>query len=189
MGKEAAPAAFPSAGTVTFLFSDIEGSTRLLQELGDRYADVLMEERRLLRSAIKEHGGREIDTAGDGFFATFDRARDAVAAAVAAQQAVTRFPWPEGKAVRVRMGVHTGEPTFTGGSYTGLDVHRAARICAAGHGGQILLSQASCGLIQGNLPAGIDVLPQQGANVYDILRRDTLVLTRDAVQALEARLK
>ena len=152
MEKEATPAGHAPAGTVTFLFSDIEGSTRLLQELGDQYADVLMEERRLLRSAIEERGGREIDTAGDGFFAAFDRARDAVAAAVAAQRSFAQHPWPNGEAVRVRMGLHTGEPTFTGGSYTGLDVHRAARICAAGHGGQILLSQATYELVQHSLP-------------------------------------
>ncbi|MFI5340262.1 MAG: tetratricopeptide repeat protein [Candidatus Methylomirabilales bacterium] len=154
MTEEVAQASNAPAGTVTFLFSDIEGSTRLLQELGDRYADVLMEQRRLLRSAFKQRGGREIDTAGDAFFVVFDRARDAVAAAVAAQRSLAEYPWPKGEAVRVRMGLHTGEPTFSAGSYIGLDVHRAARICAAGHGSQILLSQGTCELIQHSLPEG-----------------------------------
>ena len=144
----------PPSGTVTMLFTDIEGSTRLLQALGDRYADVLMEHRRLLRSAFRECGGREMDTAGDAFFIAFDRARDAVAAAVAAQRSLAEYAWPEGQTLRVRMGVHTGEPSVGAESYVGLDVHRAARICAAGHGGQILLSQTTCELVQDSLPEG-----------------------------------
>ena len=127
--------ALPS-GTVTFLFSDIEHSTRLLQHLGDRYADVLAEYRRLLRETLRAWDGHEIDTAGDGFFAAFQRATHAVAAAVATQRALAVHPWPESLPVRVRMGLHTGEPTLTASGYVGLDVHRAARICAAGHGGQ-----------------------------------------------------
>ncbi len=154
MDEEAVQGSYPPAGTVTFLFSDIEGSTRLLQELKDQYADVLMEQRRLLRGAFKEWHGREIDSAGDAFFVAFDRLRDAVAAAVAAQRSLTGYAWPMGQALRVRMGLHTGEPTFSDGSYTGLDVHRAARICAAGHGGQILLSQTTCDLVQHSLPEG-----------------------------------
>jgi class 3 adenylate cyclase len=130
-------------GTVTFLFSDIEGSTHLLQHLGNRYADVLADYRRLLRAAFQAVGGHEIDTAGDGFFAVFHRATDAVAAAVASQCTIVARPWPEGVPVRVRMGLRTGEPTFTAGGYVGLDVHRAARICSAGHGGQILLSHTT----------------------------------------------
>jgi len=154
MDGEAVQRSHSLAGTVTFLFSDIEGSTRLLQELGDRYADVLMEQRRLLRNAFTEWHGREIDTAGDAFFVVFDRARDAVAAAVAAQRGLAGHTWPMREALRVRMGLHTGEPTFSGGSYIGLDVHRAARICAAGHGGQILLSQTTYELVQLGLPEG-----------------------------------
>jgi predicted ATPase/class 3 adenylate cyclase len=154
MSKEAAQSSHSPAGTVTFLFSDIEGSTRLLQELGDQYADVLTEQRRLLRAAFKEWDGREIDAAGDAFFVAFERARDAVAAAVAAQRSLAPYPWPKGEAVRVRMGLHTGEPTFSAGSYVGLDVHRAARICAAAHGGQVLLSQTTCELVQHSLPEG-----------------------------------
>ena len=122
-------------GTVTFLFTDIEGSTRLLQELGDRYADVLGEHRRLLRGALQERGGQEVDSQGDAFFVAFQRAKDAVAAAVAAQQAVRQAPWPEGTTIRLRMGIHTGEPLRSAGGYVAMDVHRAARICDAGHGG------------------------------------------------------
>jgi predicted ATPase/class 3 adenylate cyclase len=157
MHGETAQPLNPQAGTVTFLFTDIEGSTRLLQELGEQYADLLREQRRLLRAAFQERGGREIDTAGDAFFVAFDRARDAVAAAVAAQRGLAQHPWPGGRAVRVRMGLHTGEPTFSAGSYIGLDVHRASRICAAGHGGQVLLSQATRELVQQSLPEGVSL--------------------------------
>ena len=142
-------------GTVTFLFTDIEGSTRLLQRLGDRYAGVLDDYRRLLRVNVKERGGREVDAEGDAFFCAFPRARDAVTAAVAAQRALTGYPWPENLSMRARMGLHTGEalPTETG--YVGMDVHRAARICAAGHGGQILLSQSTYDLIADEPPEGV----------------------------------
>src|SRR5712691_5413009 len=142
-------------GTVTFLFSDIEHSTRLLQHLGDRYAEVLAEYRRPLREAFQAGDGYEIDTAGDGFFVAFQRATHAVAAAVAAQRAMAIHPWPEGLPVRVRMGLHTGEPTRAAGGYIGLDVHRAARICAAGHGGQTLLSQTTHTLVEYDLPARV----------------------------------
>ena len=116
-------------GTVTFLFTDIEGSTLLLHELGDAYADALVEHRRVLREAFERHGGVEVDTQGDAFFVAFGRATDALEAAGEAQQAL------EGGAVRVRMGLHTGEPAVTDEGYVGIDVHRAARIAAAGHGG------------------------------------------------------
>ena len=124
-------------GTVTFLFTDIEGSTRLLGELGDRYADVLVEHHRLMRESFAPHGGIEVDTAGDAFFVAFGRASDAVAAAAAAQGALA----PTG--LRVRMGIHTGEPLVTETGYVGMDVHRGARVMAAGHGGQVLISQAT----------------------------------------------
>lgn len=139
-------------GTVTFLFTDIEGSTTLLRELRDRYADVLTEYRRLLRAAFQARGGREVDTQGDAFFIAFRSARDAVAAAIDAQRALANRSWPEGAAVRTRMGLHTGEAALSGGGYVGLDVHRAARICAAGHGGQVLLSEATRALIESDLP-------------------------------------
>jgi predicted ATPase len=124
------------AGTVTFLFTDVEGSTRLLHELGDEYVDALADHRRALRAAFDAHGGVEVDTQGDAFFVAFERASDALAAAEAGQRAL------HGR-IRVRMGVHTGEPTVTDEGYVGMDVHRAARIAAAGHGGQILVSQST----------------------------------------------
>jgi predicted ATPase/class 3 adenylate cyclase len=139
-------------GTVTFLFTDIEGSTRLLQQLGDRYAEVVTEYRRLLRTAIEDSEGQEVDTQGDALFFAFPRARDAVAAAVAAQRAIATYAWAEGAAVRVRMGLHTGEPLSASTGYIGMDVHRAARICAAGHGEQILLSGTTRDLIEHDLP-------------------------------------
>jgi predicted ATPase/class 3 adenylate cyclase len=128
--------ALPS-GTVTFLFTDIEGSTKLLHELGADYADALAEHRRALREAFAAHDGVEVDTQGDAFFVAFARATDALAAATAGQEALAPGP------IRVRMGVHTGEPVVTDEGYVGLDVHRAARIAAVGHGGQVLVSQAT----------------------------------------------
>ena len=128
-------------GTVTFLFTDIEGSTRLLQELGDHYGQVVADHRRLLRDVFQAAGGSEVDTQGDAFFYSFPRARDAVGAAVAGQRALASHEWPRGADVRVRMGLHTGEPTVGDEGYVGLDVVRAARICSAGHGGQILVSE------------------------------------------------
>ena len=122
-------------GTVTFLFTDIEGSTKLLQQLGEAYATVLAEHQMLLRQAFSEHGGVEIDTAGDGFFVAFPTAPAAVAAAAAATWALAAHPWPEGVILRVRMGLHTGSCQLVGNHYVGLDVHRAARIAGAGHGG------------------------------------------------------
>jgi predicted ATPase/class 3 adenylate cyclase len=130
-------------GTVTFLFTDIEGSTRLLHELGDRYTDVLAEHRRALREAFARHGGAEVDTQGDAFFVAFADAREAVAAAASAQAALADGP------VRVRMGVHTGEPIVWEEGYAGVDVHRAARICAAAHGGQVVLSERTRAQVDG----------------------------------------
>jgi predicted ATPase/class 3 adenylate cyclase len=129
------------SGTVTFLFTDIEGSTRLLHELGDAYAEALEEHRRALRAAFERHGGVEVDTQGDAFFVAFGRAKDAVAAAAEGRDALGAGP------VRVRMGLHTGEPLLTEHGYVGIDVHRAARIAAVGHGSQILLSQSTRDLV------------------------------------------
>src|SRR5437867_13128157 len=137
-------------GTVTFLFTDIEGSTRLLQELGGRYADALAERRRLLREAVVHHGGIEVDAQGDAFFVAFSRAKDALAAAMQAQQALADTP------IRVRIGLHTGEPVVTDEGYVGIDVHRAARIAAAAHGGQVVVSQTTYDL------AGSDGLRDPG---------------------------
>jgi predicted ATPase/class 3 adenylate cyclase len=123
------------AGTVTFLFTDIEGSTNLLRDLGDRYADALTEHRQLLRDAFQANGGVEVDTQGDAFFVAFGRATDAAKAALAGQQALA------GSQLRVRMGLHTGEPLIRDGGYVGMDVHRGARVMSAGHGGQIVVSE------------------------------------------------
>ncbi|MBA2460865.1 MAG: AAA family ATPase [Actinobacteria bacterium] len=143
------------SGTVTFLFTDIEGSTRLLEQLRDRYADVLAEHHRVLREAVARFAGHEVDTQGDAFFVAFSRAGKAVGAAVAAQRALMTLTWPEGVDVRVRMGLDTGEPTVGGDRYVGLRVHRAARICSAGHGGQILLSSATRELVEDDLPPDV----------------------------------
>jgi predicted ATPase/class 3 adenylate cyclase len=154
LGVAAHMAELPT-GTVTFLFSDVEGSTRLLTRLRGGYADVLGEHQRLLRAAFAEHDGREVHTEGDAFFVAFARASDAIAAAVKAQRALASQDWPEGADVRVRMGVHTGEAKVRMDDYVGLDVHRAARICAAGHGGQVLISSSTRELAADELP--IDV--------------------------------
>src|SRR5438874_4789924 len=142
------------SGMVTLLFTDIEGSTRLLLQLGDRYAGVLEAHRRLLREAFEQYAGREVDTQGDAFFVVFEHAADAVAAAAQAQRALVSYPWPATGELRVRMGLHTGEPTPAGGGYVGLDVHRAARLCAAGHGGQVLVSQTTRAMVEHELPDG-----------------------------------
>src|SRR6266511_3816427 len=129
------------SGTVTFLFTDIEESTNLLDKLGDRYAAVLTEHHEILRAAVQKWNGREVDTQGDAFFVTFSRALDAVQCAADAQRALASHSWTQGEHVRVRMGLHTGEPLISSTGYVGMDVHRASRIGDAGHGGQVLLSQ------------------------------------------------
>ena len=150
-------------GTVTFLFTDIEHSTQILQRLGDRYADALDASQRILRAAFAAHHGREVDTQGDSFFAVFGAAHDALAAAAQAQRALAAERWPQDIPVRVRMGLHTGSPLLVAGHYVGFDVHRAARIGAAAHGGQILLSTATAELARGAL----DGLPE-GAELRDL---------------------
>jgi YVTN family beta-propeller protein len=142
-----AVAQLPS-GAVTFLFTDIEGSTVLVKQLRDGYEQVLSEHRSLLRAAFSNHGGHEIATHGDSFFVAFSSARDAVLAAVEGQLALLSHRWPEGVQVKVRMGIHTGQAAASDGNYSGLAVHRAARICAAGHGGQVLVSQATQTLLE-----------------------------------------
>jgi predicted ATPase/class 3 adenylate cyclase len=151
--------AMPSlpTGTVSLVFTDIEGSTRLLEALGERYADALAEHRRLLRAAFREHAGSEVDTQGDAFFYAFPRAQDAVAAAVAAQRALAAHSWPNDLPLRVRMGIHTGEPTATREGYVGVDVHRAARVMSAGHGAQVLLTQPTRDLLPEDLPDAVSV--------------------------------
>ena len=137
----------PPSGTVTLLFSDIEGSTRLLRQLGDGYAAQLARHRELLRGAFESHGGRVLDTEGDAFFASFESAGEAAAAAEDGQRALAAEAWPDGNEIRVRIGLHTGEPRPVDGNYVGLDVHQAARVMAAGHGGQVLLTEPTRALL------------------------------------------
>jgi class 3 adenylate cyclase len=145
------------SGTVTFVFSDIEGSTSLLKALGDAYGEVLSGHRTLMRECFTARDGVEIDTQGDAFFFAFSRARDAVLAAIEAQRAHARHEWPEGREVRVRMGLHTGEPAVGGEGYLGIDVVRAARLCTVGRGGQVLLSETTRALIGSSVPDGVEV--------------------------------
>jgi predicted ATPase/class 3 adenylate cyclase len=141
-------------GVVTFLFTDVEGSTRLARELGDAlWAELLEEHRRILREAFTSFAGIEVDTQGDAFFVVFPRASDALAAAIDGQRRLERHGWPEGGRVRVRAGLHTGEAVAREGHYVGHEVHRASRICDAGHGGQILVSQTTAELVRDGLPA------------------------------------
>jgi class 3 adenylate cyclase len=130
-------------GAATFLLSDIEGSTKLLRSLGDGYAAVLRDTRSLIRASVKKAGGHEVDARADEFFAVFARPARALGAAIAIQTAFARRAWPGGRSVRVRIGLHSGRPTLTESGYVGLAVHTAARVCDAGHGGQILVSSAA----------------------------------------------
>jgi class 3 adenylate cyclase len=148
---------FPS-GTLTFLFSDVEGSTRLVRECGDaKWADLLDTHRQLLRAAFAAHGGHEVGTQGDSLFAVFTRATDAMAAAIGGQQALEQHCWPAATPIRVRVGLHTGEALAHADNYVGHEVHRASRICDAGHGGQIVVSQATADLIRESLPSDVEL--------------------------------
>jgi class 3 adenylate cyclase len=167
-------------GTVTFVFTDIEGSTQLLQELGDEaYGRVSGDHRRLVRETFGARGGTEIDTQGDAFFFSFPRARDAVGASVDAQRALRDHEWPDGREVRVRMGVHTGEPHVGEEGYLGLDVVRAARISAAGHGGQILISETTRALLGNQLPDGVAVHDLGQQDLKDVQHEHIYELTID----------
>jgi class 3 adenylate cyclase len=144
------------AGTVTFLFTDIEGSTRLLAGLGrERYGQLLAEHHRLLREAFARSNGLEVDTQGDAFFVVFRTAGEAVSAAAEAQRALAGHPWPEDVRPSVRMGLHTGEALLSDDRYVGVAVHRAQRVSAAGHGGQVLLSNATREMVEDELPSGV----------------------------------
>src|SRR6266566_9888525 len=159
-------------GTVTFLFTDIEGSTQLLQRLGERYPSILEECRHLLRLAFQKDGGHEVDTQGDAFFVAFARASEAICAAVEMQRSLASHAWPEDVLVRVRMGLHTGEPQRASDGYVGLDVHHAARIMSTGHGGQILLSQSTRELLEQELPSEVS-LRDLGVHRLNDLQRPT----------------
>jgi predicted ATPase/class 3 adenylate cyclase len=138
--------------TLTFLFTDIEGSTVLLARLGDPYTEVLADHHRLIRASLGAHGGEEVDTQGDAFFAVFSSASACVAAAIEMQRAFISHPWPAGEAVRVRMGIHSGEVSKTAAGLVGLSIHRAARVAAVGHGGQLLVSAAAAALLGDSMP-------------------------------------
>ena len=146
-----------AAQTLTFLFTDIEGSTAMLQRLGGSYADVLAGHHEIIRSGLAAHHGREVDTQGDAFFAVFTAPSACVAAAVEMQRALYAHRWPADYPVRVRMGIHSGEAARTTVGLVGLEVHRAARIAAVAHGGQIVLSAVAAALLSEPLPAGVSV--------------------------------
>jgi class 3 adenylate cyclase len=156
-GRAPRHAALPG-GTVTFAFTDIEASTQLLRRLGDSYVDLLAEHRRIVRGAFRSANGTEIDRQGDAFFFAFPRARDAVAGAVEAQRGHATAAWPADVAVRVRIGLHTGEPTVGDEGYLGIDVVLAARICKAADGGEVLLSESTRALARSTLPDGVSAV-------------------------------
>jgi len=161
-------------GTVTFLFTDIEGSTALVKQLGGEYSEVLAEHQRILREAFAAHGGHEVDTQGDSFFVAFRRAKDAVEAAVDAQRDLAAHEWPDGAEVKVRMGLHTGEPKVGEQRYVGLGVHKAARVGAAGHGGQVLLSRTTRELVEDELPPGVTIRDLGERRLKDLDRPERL---------------
>jgi YVTN family beta-propeller protein len=166
------------------LFTDIEGSTRLLTQLGERYGELLADQRRILRHAFREHGGREMDTQGDAFFYAFARARNAIEAAVDAQRGLGANEWPDQVECRVRMGLHTGEPSVNEEGYHGIGLHRGARIAAAGHGGQILLSNTTAELVQDDLPTGVSLRDLGEQRLKDIDRPERVFqLVADGLQS------
>ena len=143
------------SGIVTFVFTDVEGSTRLVRNFGDAHWSQMLEtHRQILRGAFAANAGHEVGTQGDSFFAVFARATDAMVAAIDGQRALEEHPWPENSRVRVRIGIHTGQALAHSGNYTGQEVHRASRICDAGHGGQIVVSKSTAELVREVLPNG-----------------------------------
>ena len=171
-------------GTITLLFTDIEGSTHLLQQLGAHYAELLTECRDLLRAAFHTYHGHEVDTQGDAIFTAFARASDALSAAVAAQRKLALHSWPDAAVVRVRMGLHTGEPSRVAEGYVGLDVHYAARIMSAGHGGQVLLSRTTRDLVEQDLPAGVSLRDLGEYHLKDVER--PIALSQAVIAGLPA---
>ncbi len=156
MASATSDAAAERPSTPTFLFSDIEGSTRLIQQLGDAYPGVLAEHRRLIGDAVTSNGGSIFGTEGDALFCAFASPVGAVSAAAAAQRALGEHEWPVDAEIKVRMGIHTGQALLTGGDYVGLSLHEVARITAAGHGGQVLVSETTRRLLTA-LPAGLEL--------------------------------
>jgi predicted ATPase/class 3 adenylate cyclase len=161
--------------TVTFLFTDIAGSTALLRRTGERvYAQLLADHHTVIRSALAAHDGTEVSTQGDGFFATFGSPRACLAAVLDMQRALAGHAWPDGERVRVRMGVHTGEAAETVTGLVGFDVHRAARIAAVAHGGQVLVSETTASLVDGRLPAGVELVDLGLHRLKDMARLERL---------------
>ncbi|HUG47084.1 MAG TPA: adenylate/guanylate cyclase domain-containing protein [Candidatus Limnocylindria bacterium] len=144
-------------GAITFLLSDMEGSTELLAELGEDYAGLLADLRRLLRRRMRQHGGREVDARADEFLAAFERPQAALHAALAIQLAIGEASWPAGVRPRLRMGIHSGRPTLTSEGYVGLAVHAVARVCSAAHGGQVIVSGATAAALAEQLPEGLSL--------------------------------
>ena len=161
-------------GTVTFLFTDIEGSTRLMQEVGERYVKAQTDHHEILRSAFTGNQGRELRTEGDSFFAVFESAVDACEAAATAQTAFATHTWPEGVTIRVRVGLHTGEAPLVGSEYIGLDVHHAARVAASAHGGQVVISETTRALVDEHLPNGIALRDLGTHRLKDLARPERL---------------
>lgn len=155
-------------GTVTLLFSDIEGSTRLVRALGDGWGDVLRDHRAIVRSSLERTNGIEVDSTGDGFFAVFGSAGDAAAAAAEIQREHRARTWPAGEELRVRIALHTGEPRVGDEGYLGLDVVRAARVCGVAHGGQVLATAATTELVRGRLPEGVELRDVGRVELKDI---------------------
>jgi len=170
-------------GHVTFLLTDLEGSTELLARLDDRYAPLLADVRRLLRAAVRSAGGREVDARADELFAVFESAPSALEAALAIQRAMRASAWPEGLDVRLRIGLHRGRPTLTENGYVGLAVHTAARICSAAHGGQIVVSSAVQAAVVESLAEGVS-LRSLGAWRFQGLREPEDLFQVDAVDLL-----
>jgi len=161
-------------GTVTFLFTDIEGSTQLLDHLGNQYEALISGHHTIVRKALASWNGREIDTQGDAFFAVFPKATEAVIAVVEIQRELDKQVWPENTQVRVRMGLHTGEPWSVEEGYMGMDVHRAARIGHAGYGGQVLLSETTTALVQDELPEGVSLRDLGRHQLKDMRRPESI---------------
>ncbi|HEX8026082.1 MAG TPA: adenylate/guanylate cyclase domain-containing protein, partial [Candidatus Limnocylindrales bacterium] len=174
----------PPTGTVTFFFSDVEGSTKLVQRFGADWPALLEQHRRAMRAAFEAHGGWEHGTEGDSFFVVFTSAVEGVAAAAQAQRALAAIEWPPDGRIRVRMGLHTGEGRLSGDDYVGIDVHRAARIAAAGHGGQVLLSSSTAALADTSLPPGTRLVDLGSHRLKDLPEPEHLRhLTIDGLQS------
>ena len=171
-------------GTVTFFFSDIEGSTRLIQQLGADYPQALLAHHAIQRQVLAAKGGHELRTEGDSFFIVFASALDACSMAAAVQRQLAAHAWPQGSQVRVRVGLHTGEATLVGNEYLGIDVHRAARVASAAHGGQVLLSETTRALVEGALPSDLAIKDLGVHRLKDLARPERLFqLTIDGCQS------